>query len=125
MPVSAERIPLLTAFSAAWNEHDLDTLMSMMTEECEYFSAAGEAATGRRYRGQSEVREGYAAVFASYPDAAWTESFHVVDGARGFSEWLFIGTSLDGQQVRVRGCDLFVFDGDKIKVKDSYRKQRT
>ena len=51
---------------------------------------------------------------------------HVVSGARGVSEWTFVGTrASDGQRVEVDGCDLFTFHGDKIRVKDSWRKLRS
>ena len=49
-----------------------------------------------------------------------------VAGVRGVSEWTFVGTrASDGQRVEVDGCDVFTFDGDRIRLKDSYRKQRT
>lgn len=40
------------------------------------------------------------------------------------SEWVFVGTHRDGHRIEVTGCDVFTFRGDKIVVKDSYRKQR-
>ncbi len=50
---------------------------------------------------------------------------HFVAGARGVSEWTFTGTrASDGQRIEVDGCDIFTFEGDKIRVKDSWRKQR-
>jgi len=42
------------------------------------------------------------------------------------SEWTFVGTrASDGLRVEVDGCDLFTFRGDRIRVKDSWRKSRT
>ena len=49
----------------------------------------------------------------------------MVAGNRGFSEWLFTGTSADGKKVEVNGCDVFTFANDKIAVKSSYFKNRT
>jgi hypothetical protein len=40
------------------------------------------------------------------------------------SQWRFVGADRQGGRIEVDGCDLFVFDGDLIRVKDSYRKQR-
>jgi hypothetical protein len=46
-----------------------------------------------------------------------------VAGDRGFGEWTFAATSADGQPLRIRGCDLYEFAGDKIKRKNAFRKQ--
>ena len=43
-------------------------------------------------------------------------------GERGCSEWLLTGTSVDGERVEVRGCDLWTFRGGEIVRKDSYWK---
>jgi hypothetical protein len=49
---------------------------------------------------------------------------HTISGDRGLSEWVFNGTRRDGRRIEVSGCDVFTFRGNKIVVKDSYRKQR-
>ena len=41
------------------------------------------------------------------------------------TQWTFRATGADGAQVEVNGCDLFHFDGDKIRVKNSFRKIRS
>ena len=40
------------------------------------------------------------------------------------AEWTFVVTTPDGQDVTTRGCDLFEFEGDKIRVKNAFRKAR-
>ena len=115
---------LLEAFSAAWNSHDVDGLMSMMTDDCQFSSSSGTSEAGQKYFGAAAVREGFAAVFERFKDAAWSDARHTVIGDRGFSEWLFTGTTPEGQKVEVRGCDLFTFRGRKILIKDSYRKYK-
>lgn len=37
----------------------------------------------------------------------------------------FIGTTADGREVEVNGCDIFTFQNGKIAVKTSYFKNRT
>ncbi len=70
------------------------------------------------------MRAAYAAIFDTFPQAEWTEGAHVVAGETGLSSWRFVGTDKAGNAVDVRGCDVFAFDGDKIALKDSYRKAR-
>jgi uncharacterized protein (TIGR02246 family) len=115
---------LLTAFADAWNRHDVDALMSMMTTDGVFEASGGNHVNGERHEGQQAVRAAYAAVFAQYPDAHWGNARHVVTGDRGFSEWTFTGTQKDGTRVEVNGCDLFTFRNGRIAVKNSFRKNR-
>jgi uncharacterized protein (TIGR02246 family) len=115
---------LLTAFADAWNRHDVDALMSMMTADGVFEASGGNDVNGERHEGQQAVRAAYAAVFAQYPDAHWGNARHLVKGDRGVSEWTFTGTLKDGKRVEVSGCDLFTFRNGKIAVKNSFRKNR-
>jgi len=121
---AAEYITLLDRFAEAWNRHDLDTLMSMMTEDCVFEASGGPDTNGQRSEGTLAVRAAYAAVFETFPDAHWANPQHFVAGNRGVSEWTFTGTRTDGQYVEVTGCDLFTFRGGRIAIKNSYRKNR-
>ena len=114
----------LQAFTDAWNAHDHDALMSFMTDDCVFEASAGSDICGARHVGRDAVRASFAEVWATFPDAHWGDARHLVQGARGVSEWTFTGTRADGSRVEVHGCDLFTFRNGKIAVKDSYRKNR-
>ena len=122
--LSRRRRARLERFADAWNAHDVEALMACMAADCEFLSSAGTEACGTAYRGRESVRAGYAAVFDAFPDAAWNNPRHVVAGDRGFSEWRFTATDRQGVRVEVDGCDLFTFEDDLIRVKNSLRKQR-
>src|SRR5581483_12100452 len=117
-------VEFLQAFADAWNAHDVDALMSFMSDDPVFESSAGPDVCGTRYAGREQVREGFAAVFAMFPDAHWGGARHFVCGSRGVSEWTFTGTRADGSTVETDGCDLFTFENGKIAVKDSFRKNR-
>jgi steroid delta-isomerase-like uncharacterized protein len=119
-----DALQLLERFADAWNRHDLDALMSMMTDDAVFAASAGPDVDGERSAGRAAVRAAYAAVFAAFPDAHWAGARHFVAGDRGVSEWTFSGTRADGQRVEVTGCDLFTFKDGLIAVKNSYRKNR-
>jgi hypothetical protein len=68
------------------------------------------------------VRSGLASRFAGLPDVHYGQDRHWVSGDRGSSEWLLTGTTVQGERVEMRGCDLFEFEGDKIARKNSYWK---
>lgn len=115
----------LDAFAQAWCRHDIDALMSHMADDCVFHGSAGPDASGTRWLGREAVRAGFMKAWADFPDAQWTRARHVVAGRRGISEWTFVGTRFsDGQRVEMDGCDLFTFQGNKIRVKDSWRKVR-
>ena len=115
---------VLQAFAEAWNRHDIDALMSFMTEDCVFEASAGPDVCGTQYVGRELVRAGFAEVWATFPDAQWSNARHFVSEDRGVSEWTFTGTRADGTRVEVQGCDLFTFRDDRISLKNSYRKSR-
>ena len=117
-------LELLKEFAAAFNRHDTDTLMGMMTEDCVFDTSAGDDVFGTRYVGAAAVREGFETVFAAFPDAQWNDDVHFIAGDRAVTEWRFTGTSADGKRTEVHGCDIFTLKDGKIHIKDSYRKNR-
>ena len=117
-------VEMLQAFAEAWNRHDIDALMSFMTDDCVFEASAGPDACGKRSAGSVSVRAAFAEVWQTFPDAQWRDARHFVHGERGVSEWTFTGTRSDGTRVEVHGCDLFTFRGGRICLKDSYRKNR-
>ena len=119
-----DAIGMLDRFADAWNRHDLDALMSMMTDDCVFQASAGPDVDGQRSEGKQAVRVAYASVFETFSDAHWAQARHFIAADRGVSEWTFTGTHKDGRRVEVTGCDLFTFRDGKIAVKNSYRKNR-
>ena len=115
---------LLAEFGEAWNRHDPDCLMEYMAEDCSYQASFGPELEGRAYVGREAVRQGFAIFFELYPDGRFVDSeIWVLDGERGAAKWTFVATGPDGGELRVRGCDLFEFDGPKIRRKNAFRKQ--
>lgn len=116
------RLKVLEDFCQAWNDHDIEALMNHMTDDGIFDSSAGPLPVGNRFEGSEQLRQSYLAIFDIFPDAKWNDGNHFICGDRGISEWRFTGTKTDGTKVNLHGCDLFLFDGEKIKIKDSYRK---
>jgi steroid delta-isomerase-like uncharacterized protein len=125
MPKPAEvTTDMLQAFAEAWNRHDVEALMTFMTEDCVFEASAGADVCGMRHVGRAAVRAAFADVWATFPDAQWRNARHFVRDERGVSEWTFTGTRADGTRVEVEGCDLFTFRDGRIQVKNSFRKNR-
>jgi len=114
-------LEFLDKFADAWNRHDIETIVSMMTVDG--VTSAGPHALGRGLHGRAELRAGIADVFQAMPDARWNGAKHFIAGDRGVTQWVFTATRPDGSTVESPGCDVFTFRDGLIAVKDSFRKQ--
>lgn len=115
---------MLAEFAAAWNRHDIDALMSFMSDDCVFETVTGPERWGARHEGREAVRAAFAAAWANFPDAQWRNGTHWVAGDRGVSQSTFTGTAADGSRVEADMVDVFTFRDGKIRVKNAYRKQR-
>ncbi len=121
---AAVSVQLLKDFGDAWNRHDIETLMSFMSDQCEFHAVAGPDLMGRSFVGREAVREGFQLAWQTFPDATWLDGVHFVCGDRGVSETTFKGTKADGSRIEARMVDVFTFHDGKIAVKNAYRKDR-
>ena len=89
-------IVFLKAFNKAWNDHDIEALMSFMADDCSFHAVGGPDLLGKSFMGRDAVREGFQLAWRTFPDAAWIDGDHFVVGDRGVSESTFVGTKPDG-----------------------------
>lgn len=116
---------VLTTVFDAFNRHDLDAIMAHFADDCVFESPRGPDPWGRRFVGKQEVRRGLAARFEGMPDVQYLDGDHFTSGRRGVSEWTIRGTTVAGERIEVRGCDLWGFDdAGRIVRKDSFWKIR-
>jgi uncharacterized protein (TIGR02246 family) len=113
---------LLEDFAQAFNRHDLDGVMSRMTDDCVFLTAAGPEPAGVRFEGQAAVRAAFAKVIADMPDVQWNDPVHIINGDRAVTEWRFTCTMPDGAKKDVDGLDVFHLRGGKIWIKSTFRK---
>ncbi|MFY1910718.1 nuclear transport factor 2 family protein [Achromobacter xylosoxidans] len=117
-------VDMLAEFAAAWNRHDIDALMSFMSEDCVFETVGGPERWGARHSGREAVRVAFEAAWKNFPDAQWNNGRHWVAGERGVSESTFTGTAADGSRIEADMVDVFTFQDGKIRVKNAFRKQR-
>ena len=118
------KMNILDGFANAFNAHDVNAILSFMTDDCIFEASAGPEVNGEKFTGRAAVRKAFEDVFTTFPDAHWGDPRHFISGDRAVSEWTFTGTKLDGSRIEVTGCDLFTFRDGKISIKNSYRKNR-
>ena len=102
-------IAILDGFANAFNAHDVERILSYMTDDCIFEASAGPNADGEKFSGKEAVKKAFEDVFKTFPDAHWGNVRHFISGERAVSEWTSTETKQDGSKVEVMGCDLFTF----------------
>ena len=119
-PDSRATIEAINAFNDAWNRHDVDAIMQLMTGDC-VFESTRPAPDGERLEGQERVRAYIAGLFARSPRARFTTEEIFAAGERGVVRWRYDWVR-DGVAGHVRGVDVFRLRGGKIAEKLAYVK---
>ena len=114
--MSSTVLDLLERFNAAFNRHDVDEMMALMTDDC-VFENTDPPPDGTRYEGQAAVRQFWEIFFTASPLAYIAVEDVFTSGERGAQTWRY--TWGDGH---VRGADVFHFRDGKIAAKLSYVK---
>ena len=119
-PVTAETLTTVTRFNEAFNRHDVDAIMALMTSDC-VFDSTRPPPDGERLQGHRPVRAYWQAMFQRSPQARFETEEMVGMGDRCVVRWVYHWVR-DGKPGHVRGIDLFrVMDG-KVAEKLSYVK---
>ncbi|MEM7049352.1 MAG: DUF1272 domain-containing protein [Acidobacteriota bacterium] len=109
------------AFNDCWRRGDVAGLLSHISDDCVYCASVGPE-PGQTYVGRREVERGFRLMLA-YEDLEDASAGEVlVLGNRAVCEWSYHRTDGDGRRLEIRGCDLFVFEGTKIRRKDAFTK---
>jgi steroid delta-isomerase-like uncharacterized protein len=114
-------------YNTAWNEHDLDAIVALHAPGMVFHNhTAGEEATG------PAVREHIAAIFATWPDIAFTTRRLYVRDALVVQEWTATATHANrmtrgdlvaeptGARIAWEGMDVIPFAGGLVARKDVY-----
>ena len=112
---------LLEEFNAAFNRHDVDALMSLMTDDC-VFENTFPPPDGTRNEGQSAVRAAWQAFFESSPRAHFEVEDLFMAGDRAAQRWIYRWVDAEGSAGYVRGVDVFRVRDGRVAEKLSYVK---
>jgi hypothetical protein len=116
-----KRRDTLETFAKAWAEKNVETLLALMTEDCIYGASVGPE-PGRTYRGKLEVRRGIVSMFAHDQGKSSSVSNVRFGDDHAYWEWHYIADNLRAMNTHAQGCDFFLFEGDKITLKQAFRK---
>jgi ketosteroid isomerase-like protein len=113
---SAATRSIVERFNAAFNAHDVEAVMGLMTDDC-VFENTYPPPDGGRFEGQAAVRANFAAFFGESPHARFEFEDTFVSEDRACVRWLYRWDT-----GHVRGVDVFRVRGGRIAEKLSYVK---
>ena len=113
---------LMKEINAAFNDRDVERIMTFFAEDATFLMARGPEPDGRRVRGKAAISKVLADRFKVIADMRWDHIDAFICGERAVSVWMVTGTGADGETLNYRGCDIYEFRGDKILNKDTYWK---
>lgn len=111
---------IIERFNAAFNGHDLDATMAVMTDDC-VFENTYPAPDGTRHAGQAAVRSAFDEFFRSSPNARFEAEELFAAGDRCVVRWVYTWDA-DDPAGHVRGVDVFRVEDGKVAEKFSYVK---
>lgn len=113
---TANTLETVDRFNKAFNSHDVDAIMALMTDDC-IFESTGPAPDGVRYEGQEAIRAVWDSLFGGAPEALFTAEEIIATGDRCVVRWHF-----SFGHGHVRGVDVIRIRGGKLAEKLSYVK---
>ncbi len=113
-------IDVVIMFNQAFNAHDVDAVMALMTDDCVFDGTMPP--DGDRHDGAAQVRRAWEDLFLSSPSAHFTTEELLAVGDRVVCRWRFDWIDGDGTSGHVRGIDLFRVSDGRVAEKLSYVK---
>jgi ketosteroid isomerase-like protein len=102
-------------YDQAWNDQDVDTIMSMHTDDMVFENHT----RGVRVEGEA-VRQLLESTFADQPDMRFSGRRRYIGDGFVVSEWTATATDSEGRKVEWDGIDVFPFRDGLIARKDVY-----
>ena len=113
-------LDLINKFNDAFNRHDVDAIMKLMTEDC-IFENTRPAPDGEQVVGQEKVRKVWEELFARSPKANFVTEEIFATGDRCIVRWVYHWVK-EGKEGHIRGVDVFKVREGKVAEKFSYVK---
>lgn len=118
---TAATVRVVEQFSDALNDHDVEAMMALMTEDC-VFDNTYPAPDGERFEGQEAVRRFWEEFLRSSPDASFQSEGMFAHNDRCVLLWRYDWTNADDSRGHVRGVDVLRVRDGKVSEKLAYVK---
>lgn len=116
-----ETLDVIDRFNEAFNRHDVDAVMALMTDDV-IFDSTGPAPDGDLYEGAAAVRGFWEKFFASTPGALFDAEDVFAGADRCTVRWRFTFDKDNPNSGHIRGVDVFKVRDGKVAEKLCYVK---
>ena len=116
---------MMKDYTAAWNSHDVEKILSFFTDDVVY----EDVAIGKVNRGKKELNDFISSTLVDFPDVKFELKSGFNAGDRGASEWVMSGTfahssipemPATGKSFSLRGASITELHNDKISRNSDY-----
>jgi taurine dehydrogenase small subunit len=111
-------------FNTVWDDHDLDGIADMFTDDVIFEASFGAQPYGERAVGRDAAKKLAAAIFETVPDLHFAEIRHIVTPDLAVVESKTTGTPVGGAAYEIDIVDVLTLRDGRIAAKRSYRKAR-
>jgi ketosteroid isomerase-like protein len=118
---SGGTLAVIQRFHDAFNQHDVQAIMDLMTDDC-VFENTYPPPDGERFEGQAAVRAFWQRLFSESPQAYFEVEDIFANAERGVIRWRYRWLNDDGTPGHIRGVDIFRVSDGKVAEKLSYVK---
>lgn len=113
-------LDVVERFNDAFNRHDVDAIMALMTDDC-VFDNTRPPPDGERFQGRAAVRAFWEAFFLRSPHARFEAEEVFAAADRCVVRWVYHWVR-DGTPGHIRGVDVFRVRDGRVAEKFSYVK---
>lgn len=121
MSTTEQTRDVVDRFNEAFNRHDVDAVMALMTDDVRFENTA-PAPDGSVVQGQQDMRAFWTKFFSVNPRALFETEDMFVSDDRCATRWRFVFDSDAPDEGHVRGADVFKVRDGKVCEKLSYVK---
>ena len=116
---------LLDKITNAYNQNDIDKVMSFFAEDALFDHAAGPNINGTRFSGLDNIREIFEGLFNNVESVQWTPIDTRISGDKAYCEFHRLAKLKSGEIQDFLSIDILTFRDGLIIHKDTYYKNRT
>lgn len=110
--ITKETLETVNKFNEAFNNHDVDRIMSLMTEDC-IFENTRPSPDGERFEGQTAVRKVWEEMFKRSPKVKFDTEEIFAFGDRCIVRWIYHWIK-EVKEGHVRGVDIIRVREEKL-----------
>ncbi|MDC1318788.1 nuclear transport factor 2 family protein [Candidatus Thioglobus sp.] len=116
---------LLDKITNAYNQNDIDKVMSFFAEDVVFDHATGPNINGTRFSGLDTIRGIFEVLFNSVESIQWTPIDTRISGDKAYCEFHRLAKLKSGETQDFLSIDILTFRDGLIIHKDTFYKSRT